>query len=79
MIVAIEALDAWWPPTLSPDGLGRTRLAWWTIAVASQSTRRSTAVRTAVSGCAGAGAVVIGGSFQVQQNARSEAQRGPEG
>ena len=46
MIVTIEALDAWWPPTFSPPGLGRTRLAWSTIAVESQSTRSSTARRT---------------------------------
>jgi hypothetical protein len=64
MIVAIEALEAWCPPTLSPDGLGRTRLAWCTIAVASQSTRRSTAARTAVSRSAAA-AVLIGFSFAV--------------
>ena len=43
MIVTIEALEAWWPPTFRPPGLGRTRLAWSTIAVASQSTRSSTA------------------------------------
>ncbi len=56
MIVTIEALDAWCPPTLSPSGLGRTRLAWSTIAVASHSTRSSTfrsaasvSVRTSVS------------------------------
>src|SRR4051794_35105545 len=46
MIEAIEALDDWWPPTFSPVGLGRTRLAWSTIAVASQSTRCSTAAST---------------------------------
>ncbi len=63
MIVAIEALDAWWPPTFSPDGLGRTRLAWWTIAVASQSTRRSTAATTA-SWSVAAGAAVIDDSFR---------------
>ena len=27
MIVAIDADEAWWPPTFTPDGLGRTRLA----------------------------------------------------
>jgi hypothetical protein len=27
MIVTIDALDAWCPPTLSPDGFGRTRFA----------------------------------------------------
>src|SRR3954452_15424076 len=48
MIVTREALDAWWPPTLSPSGLGRTRLAWCTMAVASHSTRCSTARRTSV-------------------------------
>src|SRR3954471_18419562 len=42
MIVTMLALDAWWPPTFSPVGLGRTRLAWSTIAVASHSTRCST-------------------------------------
>ena len=40
----IDALDAWWPPTFTPDGFGRTRLAWCTIAVASQSTRSLDAV-----------------------------------
>ena len=30
----IDALDAWWPPTLTPERFGRTWLAWWTIAVA---------------------------------------------
>src|SRR5580700_7536078 len=42
MIDTIEALEAWWPPTLRPDGLGLTRLAWSTIAIDSQSTRCST-------------------------------------
>src|SRR5687767_8042450 len=41
MIVTIEALEAWCPPTLRPVGLGRSRLAESTIAVASQSTRCS--------------------------------------
>jgi hypothetical protein len=63
MIVVIEALDAWCPPTLSPDGFGRTRFAWCTIAVASQSTRRSTATRVSVP--VRAGAAVIGGSSSV--------------
>ena len=45
--MTIDALDAWWPPTFRPDGFGRTRLAWWTIAVDSQSTRSSIAFRTA--------------------------------
>jgi hypothetical protein len=38
----IEALEAWWPPTFTPERFGRTRLAWCTIAVASHSTRRWT-------------------------------------
>ena len=41
MIETIEADEAWCPPTFSPPGLGRTRFAWWTIAVDSQSTWRS--------------------------------------
>ena len=49
MIETIEALDAWWPPTFTPERFGRTRLAWWTIAVASHSTRRSTASSPAIS------------------------------
>jgi hypothetical protein len=70
MTVVIEALDAWCPPTLSPDGFGRTRFAWCTIAVASQSTRRSTAARVAVGLPSvvlpvGAGAAVIGDSSSV--------------
>src|SRR4051794_12113185 len=51
----IEALDAWWPPTFTPLRFSRTRFAWWTMLVASHSTRRwtrssvsrSTSVRTA--------------------------------
>jgi hypothetical protein len=35
----IDALDAWCPPTLTPDGVSRIRFAWCTIAVASHSTR----------------------------------------
>ncbi|SHN19220.1 hypothetical protein SAMN05443668_103556 [Cryptosporangium aurantiacum] len=42
MIVTIDALEAWCPPTFMPVGLGRARLAWSTIAVASHSTRSST-------------------------------------
>src|SRR3954469_14885798 len=38
----IEALDAWWPPTFTPERFSRTRLAWWTMLVASHSTRRWT-------------------------------------
>ena len=43
MIDTIDADEAWCPPTLSPPGFGRTRLAWSMIAVASHSTRSSTA------------------------------------
>jgi pimeloyl-ACP methyl ester carboxylesterase len=46
MSETIDALEAWWPPTLIPLGFSRTRLAWWTIAVASHRTRRWTASRT---------------------------------
>lgn len=53
MIDTIDAEDAWCPPTLRPDGFGRTRFAWWIIAVDSQSTRfsisRSTPYSCAVS------------------------------
>ena len=51
MIVEIEAQEAWWPPTLRPDSLGRTRLAWWMIDVDSQSTRRWISSRTADCEC----------------------------
>jgi len=27
MIVTSDADDAWWPPTFTPEGLGRTRFA----------------------------------------------------
>src|SRR5918998_1789832 len=50
--LTIDALDAWWPPTFTPERFSRTRLAWWTIAVASQSTRRSTALSVERSGAA---------------------------
>src|SRR3954452_10286119 len=42
MIDTSDADDAWCPPTFSPSGLGRTRLAWCTIDVASHNTRCST-------------------------------------
>ena len=41
MIDTIDADEAWWPPTFIPGGLGRTRLAWWMIAVDTHSTWRS--------------------------------------
>jgi len=46
MMLAIDADDAWWPPTFTPDGVARTLFAWWTMLVASHSTRRCTASRT---------------------------------
>ena len=55
MRLTIDALDAWWPPTFTPERFSRTRLAWWTIAVASQSTRRSIASSVSRSGAAGGG------------------------
>src|SRR5690606_40418775 len=48
MIDTIEADDAWCPPTFNPDGFGRTRLAWWMIALDNHSTRSSIARRTSV-------------------------------
>ena len=45
----IDALEAWWPPTFTPERFGRTWLAWWTIAAASHSTRFCTPSRTASS------------------------------
>jgi hypothetical protein len=49
MMLTIDALDAWWPPTFSPSPDGRTRFAWWTIDVAIHSTRRSTERKTSMS------------------------------
>ena len=42
MIETSEAEEAWCPPTFTPDGVVWTLLAWWTIDVASHSTRRCT-------------------------------------
>src|SRR4051794_5444523 len=58
MMLAIDADDAWWPPTFTPLGVFRTRLAWCTMLVASHSTRRWTASRTSIS-VSRAGAVVL--------------------
>src|SRR5918999_5133972 len=55
MRLTIDALDAWCPPTFTPERFSRTRLAWWTIAVASQRTRRSIALRVSRSGVARGG------------------------
>ena len=38
LIETIDAHEAWCPPTFSPLGLGRMRLAWWIIAVDVHST-----------------------------------------
>src|SRR5689334_23169985 len=51
MIETIDADDAWWPPTFTPDGVSRTRLAWWTIDVASHRTRSWTASSVASRSC----------------------------
>ncbi|MBB5873511.1 hypothetical protein F4553_006945 [Allocatelliglobosispora scoriae] len=59
MIEIIEAQEAWWPPTLRPLGLGRTRLAWCTIAVESQSTRSEISRRASSCAAAGVGVVKI--------------------
>src|ERR687895_160277 len=60
--LTIDALEAWWPPTLTPERFSRTRLAWWTIAAESHSTRRSIALSVSRSGAAGGGdgVVVVG-------------------
>ena len=39
MMSTIEALEAWWPPTLTPEWLARPALAASTIAAESHSTR----------------------------------------
>ena len=54
MIETIDADEAWWPPTFTPEGVSRTLLAWWMIDVASHSTRCSTASSTrgaSIAGC----------------------------
>src|SRR6476661_287434 len=50
MTLTIDADDAWWPPTFTPEGVVRTRFAWCTIDVASHSTRRCSASRTSSEG-----------------------------
>lgn len=60
MMDAIDAEDAWWPPTFSPDGLGRTRLAWCTMAVDSHSTRRSTSSSTPECVAVATGSFIVG-------------------
>src|SRR3954454_13679141 len=57
----IDALEAWWPPTLTPERLGRTRLAWCTIAVASHSTRRWTRSSSSRSSACGCSAIATSG------------------
>src|SRR5665213_4166975 len=41
MMVAIEADDAWWPPTLRPSRASRRWLALWIVQADSQWTLRS--------------------------------------
>src|SRR6185503_5675050 len=76
MMLTIEADDAWWPPTFTPLGVRRTRLAWWTMLVASHRTRRWTASRVAMS-MSRAGMVVLMGAGRFCQAAGSPA-RGEE-
>jgi hypothetical protein len=47
MMLTIDAEEAWWPPTFTPEDVWRTLLAWWTMLIASHSTRRCTASSTA--------------------------------
>ncbi len=49
MMSTIEALDAWWPPTLTPEWLARPALAASTIADESHSTRPAISRSTASS------------------------------
>src|SRR5918996_569283 len=60
--LTIDALEAWCPPTFTPERFSRTRLAWCTIAADSHSTRRSMALSVSRSGAAGGGdgCVVVG-------------------
>src|SRR3954452_8719840 len=59
MIDTIEALEAWWPPTFTPEGFGRTLFAWWTMAVASHRTRRSLARSCSTVGVTGAASAAV--------------------
>ena len=43
MIPTIDADEASWPPTFTPDAVVRTLFAWCTMLVASHSTRCCTA------------------------------------
>src|SRR5918995_5671483 len=63
--LTIDALEAWCPPTFTPERFTRTRLAWWTIEVASQSTRRWTSSSTARSSC---GCEEVGAATPRQRN-----------
>jgi hypothetical protein len=70
MMLTIDADDAWWPPTLSPDSTRRTRLAWWTMLTANQRTRRWTASSTSREGSAAvggrAGIVTLKGRLRIR-------------
>src|ERR1700756_3854389 len=46
MIETIDADDAWWPPTFTPEAVARTLFAQWTMLVASQSIRVSIEANT---------------------------------
>src|SRR5262249_23632222 len=64
MMVTHEALEAWWPPTLSPSGWGRRWVALWIIHTASQRILRSSA-RSAASGSGAAGGSAEEGSRRI--------------
>src|SRR4051794_19949126 len=53
MMLASEAEEAWWPPTLTPSRLSRPWLALWMVQLASHSTLRSSSCRIARSSGAG--------------------------
>src|SRR4051794_29506393 len=73
MMLTMEAVEAWWPPTLRPETLGRTRLAWSIIAIASHRIRDSTECSTVrsvsanVAGDVGGKVVVTGVSGAVMR------------
>src|SRR6202043_1903053 len=65
--LTIEALEDWWPPTFTPELFFRTRLACWTMAVASHRTRRWTRSSTSMSrSVPGAPAAGGGGSVEIE-------------
>ena len=73
MIETIEALLAWWPPTLRPEPSSGRLLADCTMLVASHSTRRSTSISTSSSAVmvasVSAGRIRAPGAFEIVASA----------